>query len=259
MGQPRDEAAEDTLLQGVPFRRWTEAGAVAEILAASARGEGGWVVTPNLSILRGLTQDAALRQLVRPAVLVADGMPLVWASRLQHRPLPERVAGSSLVWTLSEGAAATGRSIYLLGDAPGVADRAARVLLDRFPELVVAGTDSPPFGAEATAEGFAAIRDRLLEGRPDVVFCAFGFPKQERLTERLRVDLPQAWFIGCGAGIAFVAGVVPRAPGWMQKAGVEWVFRLSREPRRLYRRYAADIPFALRLLWSARAERKRSA
>jgi N-acetylglucosaminyldiphosphoundecaprenol N-acetyl-beta-D-mannosaminyltransferase len=243
---------QDVLLSGVPFRRWTEERTVQEILAASERGRGGWVLNPNVDVLRMLARDPALGALVAPASLVlADGMPLVWASRLQRCPLPERVAGSSLIWTLPEAAAEHGRSIYLLGGESGVAAQAGQVLVDRFPKLTVAGAYSPPFGAESTAAGLAEIRQRLVAARPDIVFCAFGFPKQERLIVQLRGDLPGAWFVSCGAAVAFVAGAVPRAPHWMQTSGLEWVYRLAREPRRLFRRYAADIPFALRLLADA--------
>lgn len=242
----------DVLLAGLPFRRWTERRAVAEIVAALDRGEGGWLLNPNVDVLRLISADAALRELVAPAsIVLADGMPLVWASRLSGSPLPERVAGSSLIWTLPAAAAGRGRSIYLVGGGPGVAKKAADELLASVPGLEVAGVESPPFGAETTEEGVRAIRDRLVAAAPDIVFCAFGFPKQERLIMRLRDALPGAWFVSCGAAIDFVAGSVPRAPEWMQDSGTEWVYRLYREPRRLFRRYAADIPFALRLLAGA--------
>lgn len=253
---PRRED-EDVLVGGMPFRRWTEARAVEHVLDASERGEGGWVLNPNVDVLRLLSRDPALRELVAPASLVlADGMPLVWASRLRGLPLPERVAGSSLIWTLPAAAADRGRSVYLLGGDTGVAERAGRILVERFPSLRVAGTDSPPYGAESTADGLAAIRARLLEARPDIVFCAFGFPKQERLIATLRADLPATWFVSCGAAIAFVAGAAARAPAWMQRSGLEWVYRLVHEPRRLFRRYVVDdAPFAVRLLLDARRRR----
>ena len=242
---------------GVDFDPLTEAEVVAHIAAAFERGEGGVVVTPNVDIVRQATRSPEAAELVRGASLVlADGMPLVWASRLAGRPLPARVAGSDLIWSLSEMAAGAGRSIYLLGGAPGVPHRAALVLSERYPGLRMAGADSPPFGFDSTAGGLVAAIDAVKAAKPDLVFVGLGFPRQERLIRHLSSELPQAWFVGCGASIAFVAGAVPRAPHWMRRSGLEWVHRLATEPRRLFRRYVVhDVPYALRMLATAALRR----
>jgi N-acetylglucosaminyldiphosphoundecaprenol N-acetyl-beta-D-mannosaminyltransferase len=159
------------------------------------------------------------------------------------------VAGASLIFSLSEAAARHGLSIFLLGGEPGVADSAGRALQARFPGLVVAGTSCPPVGFEADPEVVGALVAEVAAARPDIVFCCLGFPKQERLAETLRAAMRSTWFVGCGAAVAFAAGAVPRAPRWMQRAGLEWVHRLLREPKRMFRRYIVhDLPFALLLI-----------
>jgi N-acetylglucosaminyldiphosphoundecaprenol N-acetyl-beta-D-mannosaminyltransferase len=235
---------------GVDFDALSERQVVARIIGDSDDGRGGWVVTPNIDICRELRRDPALRALVSGASLVvADGMPLIWASRLRGDPLPERVAGASLIFTLSEAAAASGKSVYLLGGEPGVPARAAAVLGRRYPGLMVAGVHAPPFGFDRDPGEIEAIAARLARAKPDIVFVGLGFPKQERLIAAVAPGLPAAWFIGCGAAIPFAAGTLPRAPRWMHPLGLEWTYRLVSEPRRLGRRYLVnDVPFALRLL-----------
>jgi N-acetylglucosaminyldiphosphoundecaprenol N-acetyl-beta-D-mannosaminyltransferase len=246
-------------LAGFDFARLTESQVVERIVAASGRGEGGWVATPNVDICRLTHRDPALRQVISAAsLIVPDGMPLVWAAKLGGTPLPERVAGGSLIFSLSEAAARGGRSIYLLGGAPGVPERAAAELSRRYPGLVVAGVDAPPVGFDSDPAQVAAVRDRLAAVSPDIVFVGLGCPKQERLIARFAPDFPGTWFLGCGAAIPYAAKVLPRPPRWMRRTGLAWLYRLRNEPRRLYKRYLIhDLPFALILLASACAQRTR--
>ncbi|MFI5937432.1 WecB/TagA/CpsF family glycosyltransferase [Actinoplanes sp. NPDC051494] len=191
-------------------------------------------------------------------IVVADGKPLIWASRIAGHPLPARVPGSDLIWSLSAAMADAGRSVYLLGGEPGTSERAEEVLRERLPHLKIAGNLSPAFGFDTRPEEYAEVCDEVAGAAPDVVFAGFGFPKQERVIERLRPRLPRTWFMGCGAAIGFVAGAHSRAPGWMQDTGLEWVHRLAMEPRRLMRRYLVDdAPFAVRLLAGSARERLR--
>jgi len=148
-------------------------------------------------------------------------MPLLWAARLRGEPLVERVAGASLIFSLTEAAARHGRSIYLLGGKPGVPDRAGERLRRRYPGLVVAGTDSPPYGFETTSAGVETVRRRLVAAAPDIVYVGLGFPKQERLIAQLAPSFPATWFVACGAAIPIAAGVSRRAPRWMQRSGLE--------------------------------------
>ncbi|MCC6660734.1 MAG: WecB/TagA/CpsF family glycosyltransferase [Phycisphaerales bacterium] len=219
-------------------------------MAGLAAGRGGWVVTPNLEILRRLTTEPALATLVAPADLrLADGMPLIWASRLQRTPLPARVAGSDLIWSLTGRAARDGRSVFLLGGNPGAAEHAAAEFARRFPGLRVAGHHCPPMGFEKDPGQLAALEALLLAACPDIVYVGLGSPKQEHLITRLRPLLPAAWFLGIGISFSFVTGEVRRAPRWMQACGLEWAHRLVQEPRRLAKRYLVHgLPFAARLL-----------
>lgn len=251
------EGRRRTRLAGLEFDRLTEAAAVDHIMAASQRHEGGWAATPNVDICRQTRRDPALHSLVTTAsLIVPDGMPLVWAARLLGHPFPERVAGGSLIFSLSEAAAQQGRSIYLIGGAPGVPQRAGDELRRRYPGLRVAGADSPPLGFDQDRLAIEAIRDRLTTAAPDIVYVGLGFPKQERLIADLAPACPRAWFIGCGAAIPYAAKTLPRPPRWMRRTGLAWLFRLMNEPRRLFRRYLVDdLPFAITLLASSAAGR----
>lgn len=231
----------------------TERQVIDAVVAALAGGRGGWIVNPNVDVLRQLHASAELRALVAPASLqVADGTPLLWAAAVQGTPLPERVAGSSLIYPLTKAAAEHGLGVFLLGGNPGTAERAGARLIELAPGLRIAGTYCPPMGFERDPAEVAAIEAALEAARPDIVFVALGFPKQERLTARLRERFPSAWFVGSGITLSFVIGEVHRAPDGLQRLGLEWVHRLWQEPRRLFRRYVIDdIPFAAALFASA--------
>jgi N-acetylglucosaminyldiphosphoundecaprenol N-acetyl-beta-D-mannosaminyltransferase len=228
----------------------TEAECVRHICDELGAGRGGMVVTPNLDHLRRYGNDVNFGALVAEAELVvADGMPLVWASRLQGTPLPERVAGSNLISSLSGAAAERGFSIYLLGGAPGTAVGAGEALRARFPSLKVVGTYCPPFGFDKDPKQMADIIQSIVAARPDVVYVALGSPKQERLIAKLRHVMPSAWWLGVGNSFSFLCGDVRRAPLWMQNIGMEWAHRLCQEPRRLFKRYlVSGVPFAGMLL-----------
>ncbi|GAB3814732.1 WecB/TagA/CpsF family glycosyltransferase [Micromonospora zhanjiangensis] len=244
-------------MHGIEFDPIREDDVVRHVIHELSADRGGQIVTPNVDILRRAVRDGEARRLLVGAdVVVADGAPVIWASRLGGTPLPVRVAGSDLIWSLSRALAGQGGSIYLLGGEPGTAARAERVLRDRFPGLATAGHLSPPFGFDTRPEQFDAVCAEVTAARPDLVFVGLGFPKQERVIARLRPLLPRSWFLGCGAAIGFVAGVHRRAPVWMRRSGMEWLHRLAAEPGRLAGRYLVhDVPFALRLLATATRSR----
>ncbi|HEX8341228.1 MAG TPA: WecB/TagA/CpsF family glycosyltransferase [Tepidisphaeraceae bacterium] len=242
---------------GVELHAITEGQCVRHVLASITEGIGGTVVTPNIDILRRYRQDLKFAALVSETdLIIADGMPLVWASRLQGTPLPQRVAGSDLITTLSAAAAVEGRSIFLLGGDPGTAEGAGAVLAARAPGLKIAGTYCPPFGFEKSDAEMARMIDVLQAAKPDIVWVALGSPKQEHLINRLRHELPGTWWLGVGISFSFLTGEVRRAPRWMQKTGLEWVHRLTQEPGRLMKRYLLHgLPFAIRLLGGAAINR----
>lgn len=236
-------------LGGMRLHALTEAQCIEQILGALREGRGGWVVTPNLDHLRRFQHDTEFRDLVAQADLVtADGMPLVWLSRLQATPLPERVAGSSMIQSLSRAAARERRSVYLMGGDAGTAQEAGAILCERYSGLRLAGTSCPQIGAALDDETRQRLAADLIAARPDIVFVGLGSPKQERLIAGLRGCLPAAWWLGVGISFSFVCHRVHRAPAWMQRLGLEWLHRLWQEPRRLARRYLIDgLPFAATL------------
>lgn len=261
MSVPTDySGAPDTF--GLPERRsrvqvgdiWfdalTESQVVRVVCEAWASGRGGSIIPVNIDVARAAAREPALAELVAAgSLVVADGMPLLWAARVAGDVLPERVTGSSLVFSLSAAAAAEQRSVFLFGGAEGVPEGAAQALVAQSASLRIAGTDAPPFGFDKTAQGVRQAVAAVAAAAPDLVFVGLGFPRQERLIEQLREALPSAWFVACGGGIPMAAGVVRRASPAMQRFGLEWVHRLVMEPRRLARRYLRDdLPFALTLL-----------
>jgi N-acetylglucosaminyldiphosphoundecaprenol N-acetyl-beta-D-mannosaminyltransferase len=235
----------------------TEREVIDQVRDAWATGHGGSIIPVNVDVARSVYRQPDLARLLAEGSLVlADGMPLIWAARASGQTLPGRVTGSSLVFSLSEAAAADGRSVFLLGGAEGVPDKAAEALSARFPGLQVAGAISPPFGFDKTDEGVRLVIDAVVTAAPDVVFVGLGFPRQEQLIEQLGQAWPKSWYLACGGGIAMAAGITRRASPTMQRLGLEWVHRLAIEPRRLAGRYLRDdLPFAVGFLGRATMRR----
>jgi N-acetylglucosaminyldiphosphoundecaprenol N-acetyl-beta-D-mannosaminyltransferase len=238
---------------GARFAAVTEQATVEEIVDSASARRGHWTITANADHLRRYRREPLARELIDEAdLVVADGMPLIWASRIAGTALPERVAGSSMIWSICEQACLRKQSIFLLGGDPGVAQRAAQVLCERYPGIRLAGTSCPPFGFENDDVELDRIQHAVVAAAPQIVFVALGFPKQDVLIRRLRCSLPEAVFIGVGISLSFVAGEISRAPGWMCKLGFEWLYRLLQEPRRLAHRYLiVGLPFVSRLLAGA--------
>ncbi len=247
------------LIEDMPFSVIDERSCVRYIMDRLAEGTGGWIITANADHLRRFVNDLSYRALVNSAdLVVADGMPLIWLSRLQGHALPERVAGSTIVHTIARCAAGEGRSLFLLGGDPGIAEQAAGALQTRYPGLKIAGTYCPPYGFDQDDREVDQVRQTVVASKPDIIYVALGSPKQERLIHHLREDCPGAWWMGVGISLSFITGHVRRAPVWIQKIGLEWVHRLIQEPRRLAKRYLMeDLPFVVRLLVKSAFQRCR--
>ncbi len=237
----------------------SEEQAVAAIVAAAARGRGGTVVTPNVDHLRMLRRDPVMRDTYERADLVlADGMPVVWASRLQGDPLPGRVAGADLLWSLSAAAADAKLPVFLLGGRPAAAEATRAKLVAVSPHLAVAGAAVPAPGFERDPKAIELLIQQIQAAAPAIVFLALGTPKQEVLAMHLADRLPHIWWVGVGAAFDMAAELVRRAPQWVQGAGLEWAFRLGQEPSRLFRRYVIeDIPFSAKLLVTSARQGRR--
>jgi N-acetylglucosaminyldiphosphoundecaprenol N-acetyl-beta-D-mannosaminyltransferase len=223
----------------------------------SARG-GGFVVTPNVDhVVIADRRDDFAEAYAAADLSLADGKPIVWCSGLLGVRLPERVSGSDLVPPLLGRAAERRWRVFLLGAGPGVAEAAAARLRAGLGVEVV-GTAAPFISVEPgrpDPEGDAAVA-AIRNTRPDLVLVAFGAPKQELWMYRHRAVLAPAVMLGVGASLDFVAGRIRRAPRWISHVGLEWAWRLAREPRRLWRRYLVDDPRFLGILWRSWRERR---
>ena len=253
----RDIERDSFMLAGLPIARVTRGETVDRIFSALTQGRGGWLLTATVDYLRQCTEDSDLQQLCSTAdLIVADGIPILWAARIHGSPLPDRVAGSDLVWLLAERAALESRSLYLLGGEPGAAEGARQRLQARWPTLRVVGVQSPRLSPTPTRAQVDLIDNDLRRATPDLVYVGLGVPKQDRVIHALRQQHPNIWFVGVGISLSFIAGKVRRAPAWMQVTGLEWLHRLLQEPGRLGRRYVIeDLPFLVRLLvrtWGSR-------
>jgi N-acetylglucosaminyldiphosphoundecaprenol N-acetyl-beta-D-mannosaminyltransferase len=237
----------------------TLSAALDRIDALVSAGRGGFVVTPNVDHVVIADRRDDFRDAYAAADLsLADGMPILWASRLLGQPLPEKISGSDLVLPLMRRAAERRWRVFLCGAAPGVADAAAE-RLRRDLGVEVVGTAAPYVRVgpgEPDPEGDAAVA-AIRAAKPDLVLVAFGAPRQELWMHRRRAELAPAILLGIGASLDFVAGRVRRAPRWISNAGLEWLWRLAREPRRLWRRYLVDDPRFAAIVWRELRARRR--
>lgn len=243
---------------GLPLAPYTFGRTLDRVGELIAAGEPSFFVTANLNYAMISDRDPRLRAInERAAFIVADGMPLVWWSRLGKRRLPERVAGSDLIYGLSERAARHGHRVYLLGAGPGIAELAAEKLRTRYPAIQIVGVECPPFRA-LTAEEQRHQIDRIRAARPDLLFVAFGQPKGEFWMVDHLDKLGVPVMVQVGASLDFVAGKVKRSPKWMQKTGTEWIYRMAQEPKRLIGRYWANAVFLLRAVFASRFRLERT-
>lgn len=252
---------------GVPLSPLTRSEALEEIAGWLPSPQGGdqgtdkapaeegphLVFTPNAEIIARAQRQPDLQAALRAADLtVPDGIGVVWAARRLGTPVPERVPGIELLDALLARAVQAGWRVYFLGARPGVAEEAARRLRERWPGLTVVGTHHGYFGAADEAEVLAAIR----AAAPDILVVALGAPKQELWLTRHRADLPVRVALGVGGSLDVFAGRVERAPLVWRRLGLEWLYRLVRQPRRLGR--ALFLPrFVLAVLGEAAARGRR--
>lgn len=241
-------AAAPCWVWGLPLSPLSMAEAIGAIDALIVARAPSLILSANLNYAMLSDADPALVAINRGAALVlGDGMPLVWASRLSANPLPERVAGSDLIFEISKLAARRGYRVFLLGGEPGVAERAAANLSARYPGFLLAGIESPPFGP-TTPEDDAALVARIRATDADILFMASTQPRGEKWLAQHLDALRVPACMQVGASLDFAAGRVRRSPVWLQRIGLEWAFRLTLEPGRLARRYLSNAIFLLRVV-----------
>lgn len=232
------------------FDRVTMDDAVRRIARmARRRDRARYVCTGNLDHLVIADRDPEFRAAYKKAdLVVADGAPVVWLSRIAASAaaaaLPERVTGSDLFWELARASGEGNLRLFFLGGVPGSAAKAAETVEQRYPNARVAGTYCPPFATFDTEEEQARIRDIVRKASPDLLLVALGAPKQEKWIAANKDLLGVPVSIGVGGSFEMAAGIRRRAPVWLQRAGLEWFYRFSQEPKRLFRRYLVDdLPY----------------
>lgn len=243
------------LMFGMKIDRVTLDGATARVIDWCHDPRGNtcrYVVTPNVDHAVQLGHNADLQASYATASMVlADGAPIVGASKLLGQALPERVAGSDLVPNVL-AAAASGQKplrVFLLGAGPGVAERAAEKIRQQYPGVEIVGTHCPPLGFEHNPVANQVALDAVAAANPDLLVVGLGAPKQELWVAKHRDQLAAKVALCAGATIDFLAGEKRRSPVWLQRLGLEWFHRLASEPRRLLRRYATDALVFPQLVW----------
>lgn len=212
-------------------------------------GNAEYVVTPNADHILQLQHDKDFQEIYRKAFLsVPDGVSLLWASKILGTPLKERVNGTDLFEKLCEKAAEKKLKVFLLGGRLGAAFKASEILSSRHSTIEICGTYCPPMGFEKNHDEMMRINEVIQSANPDILFVGLGAPKQEKWIysnyEKLKVPIS----VGIGVSFELVAGMVKRAPLWMQKTGLEWLFRLIVEPKRLWKRYVKGNPAFILLI-----------
>lgn len=206
-----------------------------------------YVVTPNVDHIIMVEKDQEFKEIYENASLVlTDGQPLIWISKYFGTPIVEKISGSDLFPKICAVAAEKGYSMFFLGAAKGVADKAAMNLLDLHPNINIVGTYSPTFGFEKNEEEIAGIINLINSKKPDILILALGSPKQEKFYYKYKEKINVPVALALGASVDFAAGNIKRAPHWMSKNGFEWLYRLYKEPKRLFKRYIIDDT---KILW----------
>lgn len=209
-----------------------------------------YIVTPNVDHIVKLETDKEFQQVYREADLIlTDGMPLIWISKVKKIPIKEKVSGSDLFPEVCKLAASKGYKLFLLGAAEGVAAKAAENLKVKYTGLNVVGTYSPSYGFEKNQYEIERIIEIVNEAKPDILAVGLGAPKQEKFLYNYRNQLNVPVSLAIGASIDFEAGNIKRAPKWMQKSGLEWSYRLIKEPKRMFKRYIIDDIKIFRLIF----------
>lgn len=243
-------------LFGLEFHAMDFGSAVDAIADAARRREKGLVITPNVDHIVTVHRRPEVRRIYRGArFLFADGMPIIWTSRLvPGKSLPGRITGADLLPALCKRAADIGLSVAFIGGLPGIAQLASEAMRKRYPGLRVVGVQCPPFGFESDARHTQDIIDLCNAARPDILFFGVGTPKQEIWSHAHLERIDVGMVLCIGAALDFAAGTLKRAPTWMQRFGLEWLWRMSQDPKRLLKRYlirdAAFFRIALREILS---------
>ena len=215
--------------------------AIDEVDKMIINKEKGYVVAINVDVVMKMEEDLLLREISDKANLtIVDGKPLIWISKLQKKPIVEKISGSDLVPNLCELANDKGYSIFIIGGKSGVADQAKIKLEEKYKRIKIVGTYSPPIGFENNEKELDTINQMINKAKPDLLFACLGCPKQEKWIYNNIEKYNAKVSICAGATVDFLAGNIKRAPKWISNIGLEWFYRFLQEPKRLFKRYFID-------------------
>ena len=222
--------------------------AVAEIISMVKNDIHGYVVPINVDVVLKSENDPLLKRAIDESdICLLDGMPLVWISKIHGTPVKEKVSGSDLVPALLRQAAKSGMSVFILGGKEGIPEMAMKNIMLANPGIVNAGCYSPPFGFENYEEELDKINKMISDAHPDILLACFGCPKQELWVYGNRNKCRAKVIVCAGATVDFLAGNVKRCPRWMSEHGLEWFYRFTKEPKRLFRRYFIEGPKIIKI------------
>lgn len=212
--------------------------AIQEIENLIISNQKSYVVAVNVDVIIKIEEDSYLKEITDNAdVVLVDGKPLVWISKLHNRQVKEKVSGSDLVPLLCSVAEKKGYSIFIIGGKEGIAEKAKIRLVDKYPNISIVGTYAPPIGFEKDSGELLKINNMISDIKPDLLIVCFGCPKQEKWIYENYQKYDAKVSICAGATVDFLAENIKRAPRWMSDCGLEWFFRFIQEPKRMFKRY----------------------
>lgn len=212
-----------------------------------------YVVAINVDVVMKIESDEYLKTITDNADLVlVDGKPLVWISKWHKHPVKAKISGSDLVPRLCEVAKEKKYSIFIIGGKDGVANNAKIKLEETLSGINIVGTYSPPFGFEKDVSELAKMNEMISSVKPDLLIACFGCPKQEKWIYENYNKYDAIVSVCAGATVDFLAGNVNRAPKWMSDFGLEWFYRFTQEPKRMFKRYFIDDMKIIKLIWKYR-------
>ena len=213
-------------------------------------GQKAYVTPINVDVVMKMEKDEKLKEIIDNAhIVLTDGKPLIWISKLKNNPIKEKVSGSDLVPQLCELSNKKGYTIFILGGKEGIAEIAKKNLEKEYSNIKILGTYAPPFGFENDPKELEKINEMISLAKPDLLFVCFGCPKQEKWVYDNYKKYDAKVSICAGATVDFLAGNVKRAPKWMSNIGLEWFYRFLQEPKRLFKRYFIDDMKIIKLVF----------
>lgn len=214
---------------------------IENIEALIASGKKSYVVAVNVDVIMKIEEDPYLKEITDKADMVlVDGTPLVWIAKAHKKPVKEKVSGSDLVPELCKTAAEKGYTVYILGGKDGIAEQAKQKLEQKYPKIKIVGTYAPPLGFEKDEAELTKTNALISQASPDLLIACLGCPKQEKFIYENIGKYDAKVSVCAGATVDFLAGNVKRAPKWMSACGLEWFYRFTQEPKRLFKRYFVD-------------------